>query len=279
MALSIQTNYASMVAQNSLAKTSQASASTFEKLSSGFRINSAADDAAGLGISKRMEASVRSYTVAARNAQDGISMAQTADGGAEQIHGLLTRMRELAVQGSNGTLTQEDSDNLQTEFASTQEEITRIANVTTFNGVSLLSGAQQAQGSGTNFQVGINNTADDRIEVLFGGADATELGVDTLDISSQAGSQGALDTIDTAIQSLSTIREGFGSSINRLQAASTNLDTAKTNLSSALSRVRDTDIASEAAQMARNNVLSQAGTSVLAQANQAPQAALSLLRG
>jgi flagellin len=279
MALSIQTNYASMVAQNSLAKTSQASASTFEKLSSGFRINSAADDAAGLGISKRMEASVRSYTVAARNAQDGISMAQTADGGAEQIHGLLTRMRELAVQGSNGTLTQEDSDNLQTEFASTQEEITRIANVTTFNGVSLLSGAQQTAGTGTNFQVGINNTADDRIEVLFGGADATELGVDTLDISSQAGSQGALDTIDTAIQSLSTIREGFGSSINRLQAASTNLDTAKTNLSSALSRVRDTDIASEAAQMARNNVLSQAGTSVLAQANQAPQAALSLLRG
>jgi flagellin len=279
MALSIQTNYASMVAQNSLAKTSQASASTFEKLSSGFRINSAADDAAGLGISKRMEASVRSYTVAARNAQDGISRAQTADGGAEQIHGLLTRMRELAVQGSNGTLTQEDSDNLQTEFASTQEEITRIANVTTFNGVSLLSGAQQTAGTGTNFQVGINNTADDRIEVLFGGADATELGVDTLDISSQAGSQGALDTIDTAIQSLSTIREGFGSSINRLQAASTNLDTAKTNLSSALSRVRDTDIASEAAQMARNNVLSQAGTSVLAQANQAPQAALSLLRG
>jgi flagellin len=279
MALSIQTNYASMVAQNSLAKTSQASASTFEKLSSGFRINSAADDAAGLGISKRMEASVRSYTVAARNAQDGISMAQTADGGAEQIHGLLTRMRELAVQGSNGTLTQEDSDNLQTEFASTQEEITRIANVTTFNGVSLLGGTQQTAGAGTNFQVGINNTADDRIEVLFGGADATELGVDTLDISSQAGSQGALDTIDTAIQSLSTIREGFGSSINRLQAASTNLDTAKTNLSSALSRVRDTDIASEAAQMARNNVLSQAGTSVLAQANQAPQAALSLLRG
>ena len=274
MSISIQTNVASMVAQNHLASTQNALATTFARLSSGMRINGAADDAAGLGISKSLNAQVRSYGVAQRNANDGISMAQTADGAAEQIHGMLTRMRELAVQGANGTLSASDSTNLNTEFSGIMSEIDRVANVTSFNGKNLLAGAA----STVTFQVGINNTANDRISVVFGGGDSTGLGITGLAVGSTAGAQAAIGTIDTAIQNLSTVREGFGSAQNRLTTAVSALQTMATNTSASLSRIQDVDIASETSAMAREQVLSQAGASVLSQANQAPQLALSLLR-
>ncbi len=276
MSLFVQTNVASMVAQKHLNQTQQALSMNFAKLSSGYRINSAADDAAGLGISKSMNAQVRSLAVAERNASDGISMAQTADGAAEQIHGILTRMRELAVQGTNGTLSTGDSTNLNTEFQANLAEIDRIANVTTFNGRNLLAGTAAS----VTFQVGINNVAAaDRMNINFGGADVTGLSMTGSAVDSVANARTAIGTLDTAISTLSTLREGWGSATNRLTTAVSNLQSMQSNLSASLSRIRDVDIASETASMSRNQVLSQAGAAVLGQANQAPQLALSLLRG
>jgi flagellin len=274
MGLFIQTNVSSMIAQSNLNKTSNGLSENFNKLSSGFRINGAADDAAGLGISKLMNASARSVIVASRNASDAISMSQTADGAAEQIHELLTRMRELAVQGANGTNNTVDLANLNGEFGSASEEITRIGNVTTYNGTALLTGTASVA-----FQVGIQNTADDRITVSFGGASASNLGITAASLATITGAQAAIGTLDSAISALSTVRRNFGSTINRLQSTVQNLSATGTNLSSALSRMRDTDIAMETASLARNQVLTQAGAAVLGQANQAPQLALSLLRG
>ena len=276
MALFIQTNVGSMVAQNHLQKTQTALSSNFAKLSSGYRINSASDDAAGLGISKTMGAQVRSLAVAERNASDGISMAQTADGAAEQIHTILTRMRELAVQGANGTLASGDSTNLNTEFQANLSEIDRIAQVTTFTGHNLLAGSAAS----VTFQVGINNVAAaDRLSVSFGGADVAGLSMTGAAVDSVANARTAIGTIDTAIGSLSTLREGWGSAVNRLTTTVTNLQSMQANLSASLSRIQDVDIAAETASMSRNQVLSQAGAAVLSQANQAPQLALSLLRG
>ncbi len=274
MPLYIQTNTASMVAQNSLSKTQGMLGNSFQRLSSGYRINSAADDAAGLGISKSMEAQVRSFAVAERNANDGISMAQTADGAAEQVHGILTRLRELAVQGANGTLSANDSQNLNTEFQALTGEVDRIANVITFNGQNLLDAVATV-----TYQVGINNSADNVISVTFGGANVSALGLSLISVSTVTDAQGALNTLDTAIQTLAQVRTRFGTAMNRLQGAVANLQSLQTNLSASLSRIRDADIAQETSALARNQVLSQAGASILSQANQAPQLALSLLRG
>jgi flagellin len=274
MPLYIQTNVASSVAQNSLARTQNMLSSNFSKLSSGFRINSAADDAAGLGIAKSFESQVRSLSVAERNANDGISMAQTADGAAEQQQNILVRMRELAVQGSNGTLSSNDSDNLNTEFQSLVSEIDRIANVTSFNGTNLLGTSATV-----TFQVGINDTSDNRISLQVGSANTVNLGFSGASLSTIGNSQTAIGTLDTAIQRLSQVRARFGTAINRLQSTVSNLQTLNTNTAASLSRIRDVDIASETSALARNQVLSQAGASVLSQANQAPQLALSLLRG
>ena len=277
MALYIQTNVGSMVAQNHLAKTQQSLSTTFARLSSGYRINGAADDAAGLGISKSLEAQVKSYAVAERNANNGISMAQTADGAADQISNMLSRMRELAVQGADGSLSASDRTNLQTEFSAIQTSIDRVANVTKFNGQALLAGAATT----TKFQTGIGTSTNDQISVSFGGADSTSLAVDsgTIDLTNAAKATAAITAIDTGIQSLSTVREGFGSAMNALGDAVSNLQATSTNLTASLSRIRDVDVASETASMARSQVLSQAGAAVLGQANQAPQLALNLLRG
>jgi flagellin len=274
MPMYIQTNVASSVAQNSLARTQSMLAQNFTKLSSGFRINGAADDAAGLGIAKSFESQVRSYAVAERNANDGISMAQTADGVSEQVQDILVRMRELAVQGSNGTLNSNDSQNLNTEFTALRSEIDRIANVTTFNGTAGVDDY-----STVTFQVGINNSADNQISVSFGGANVSGLGISGLAVSTASDAQGAITTIDSAIQTMSQVRARFGTAINRLQGAVSNLQSMQTNMSASLSRIRDVDIAAETSALARNQVLSQAGASVLSQANQSPQLALSLLRG
>lgn len=274
MGLFIQTNVASLVAQNNLYRTQQSLGKNFERLSSGYRLNSSADDAAGLGISKSINAQVRSISVAERNANDGISMASTADGAAEQVHGILTRLRELAVQGANGTVSTTDSANLNVEFQAQFSEIDRIAAVATFNGRNLLQGAA----SSITFQVGINNTTADRLDINFGGGDTIRLALTGAAVDNVANSRTAITTIDTAITSLSTLREGWGSAINRMTTTINNLQSQSTNLSASLSRIRDVNVAEETASLSRNQVLLQAGAAVLSQANQAPQLALSLLR-
>jgi flagellin len=275
MSLVVQTNTASSFAQSQLGKTSAALAKNFAKLSSGFRINDASDDAAGLGIVKSMNAQVRSMAVAERNTNDGISMTQTADGGAEQIHEIMTRMRELSVQASNGNLATNDYTNLDTEFQANLSEIDRVASSTQFNGISLLSGAASSK----NFQVGIGTAATDRIAVTFGAADSTGLGVTGTSLTSFANAQSAITALDAGIQTLSTTREGFGSSLNRFGFAVSALQSQQTNMSAAVSRIRDVDIASETAMMSKNQVLTQAGAAILKQANQSPQLAMQLLQG
>ena len=275
MALYVRTNVASLEAQRHLSGTQRDLALSFQRLSSGYRINSAADDAAGLGISESMNAQIRSYSVAERNANDGISMAETADGAASQMSDILGRLRELAVQSSNGSLSAGDRTNLNTEFTSLRSEIDRISNVTKFNGISLLSGAA----ANVDFQVGIGTSASDKVTVSFGGVTATTLGVNLSAVDTVANAQTAITSIDSAISTLSTSREGFGAAVNRLQKSVSSIQTMRTNLSAAHSRIKDVDVAEETSAMARSQVLSQAGAAVLTQANQAPQLALSLLRG
>jgi flagellin len=275
MSLFVQTNAASLQAQDDFANTQVQLNKTMEQLSSGYKINSAADDAAGSGMASRLSAQVASYTSASQNANEAISMTQTADGGASQISNILTRMRQLAVEGANGTMSSSDSANLNTEFQSQLSEINQIANTTTYNGISLLSGTAAA----TNFQVGINTTASDTLSVTFGGADVTGLALTGATVATSAGATAAITSIDAAIQTLSTVRAGFGGASDGLSDIVSNLGSMSTNTSAALSQVQDVDVASATATLAQEQVLSQAGESVLSQANQTPQLAESLIRG
>jgi len=275
MSLFVQTNVASLNAQNNFSKTELALNKTMEQLSSGYKINSAADDAAGLGMASRLSAQVSSYTSATQNANNAISMTQTADGGASQISNILTRMRQLAVEGANGTMSTADSANLDTEFQSQLTEIDQIANVTTYNGINLLSGTAAA----SSFQVGINTTASDTMSVSFGGADTTGLALTGATVATAGGATTAITKIDAAINSLSTIRAGFGAAMDGLADVVSNLQSMSTNTSAALSQVQDVDVASATASLAQQQVLAQAGESVLAQANQTPQLATSLIHG
>lgn len=277
MSLYINTNVASLDAQRNLARTQLALTENFQKLSSGFRINTAADDAAGLGISESLRAQVRSYSVAERNTNNAISMAQTAEGALGQVSSILTRMRELAVQGSNGDMTATDRSYLDTEFTNLKNEIDRIASSTKFNGKDLLAGSS----STIDFQVGIDNNATDRIAIVFGNVSLTTLGVSAATVSgaTATSSQAAIGTIDAAMTNVSTRRADFGAAMNRLGITVANIQSMRTTISAANSRIRDVDVAEETAALARNQVLSQAGMSILAQANQSPQAALSLMRG
>ncbi len=275
MAVTINTNVGSLSAQKNLSATQASLAKSFARLSSGYRINSSADDAAGLAISDSMQSQIRSYTIAGRNTNDGISMAQTADGALGQVTDILGRMRELATQGANGALQTSDRAYLATEFRSLQSEVKRILTATKFNGQQLVTQTS----SSVSFQVGINNTSDDRIAVTFGGVHLSALVSTATFVSGVAGNaQSALDTIDAALKTVSTTRGRFGAVMNRLEITSSNIQTASLNLSAANSRIRDVDVASETAMLSRTQVLSQAGTSILAQANQSPQMALALLR-
>jgi len=280
MALSLLTNSASLDAQMNLSNTSNALSSNYAKLSSGQRINSAADDAAGLAISERMKSQISSMSQAQRNANDGISLLQTADGALNQNSSILSRMRDLAMESSNGTLGASDRAATQTEFTQLTQEINRISQVTQFNGQNLLDGSNAS----FSFQVGINATANDTISANMSkmtsaayGASATDL--TSLDVSTVAGAQAALASLDTAIADTSTARAGIGATQNRLQVTVSNLQSAQSNLSTANSRIRDVDVASETASMTQNNILSQAGLAVLSQANQLPSMALKLLQG
>jgi flagellin len=275
MALIIQTNISSMQSQKNLLANQSNLTKSFNKLSSGYRINSAADDAAGLAISESMKSQVRSYTVAERNANDGISMSQTAEGALGEIHDVLGRMRELAVQSSNGSLTQTDRGFIQTEFTLLQSEITRIQDSAKFNGKQLVN----ATTSSITFQVGLDNTVSDQITVSFGGLSLSQITISAA-VSGATTSQAlaSLAMVDAAITGVSTARSNFGSAMNRLSVATNNIQTMRLNISSANSRIRDVDVAEETSSMSKNQVLTQAGISVLAQANQMPQLASQLLR-
>jgi flagellin len=274
MALTIQTNVSALSAQKNLGANQRMLAGSFQKLSSGFRVNTAADDAAGLAVSESMKSQIRSYTVGERNAADGISMAQTAEGALGQVHDVLGRMRELAMQSSNGSMTSTDRTNLDTEFASLKAEIGRIQDSAKFNGKQLVA----VSGDTIKFQVGLNATASDQISVTFGGVNLSALLDSASSVADFSAAQAALGNIDTSIQSVSNSRAKFGTAMNRLEIATSNIQTMRLNLSAANSRIVDVDVATETAAMSRNQVLSQAGVSVLAQANQLPQLAFGLLR-
>ncbi|MDX2010869.1 MAG: flagellin [Myxococcaceae bacterium] len=273
MSFSIRSNVASLNAQRNLFNTSSMQSDSFNKLSSGFRITRAGDDAAGLGISNNLQAQIRSFNQANRNAQDAQSLIQTAEANLNQTTELLTRMRELAMQSASSGVGNTERGYIQTENSALITEITRIANAAEYNGTALLNSATTL-----TFQVGIRNVAaNDRIDVSTVDSTAATLGVDALDFSTQAGAQAALATIDTAINTVSSSRATFGAAGNRLASVVQTIQQSSESLSAANSRIRDVDVAEETSKLARSQVMLQAGVSVLAQANQAPQVALKLL--
>lgn len=274
MALNIQTNVASLEAGRAVSRNQKNLMGSFNKLSSGFRVNTAADDAAGLAISESMKSQIRSFTVAERNAADGISMAQTGEGALGEVHEVLGRMRELAMQASNGSLGSSDRDYIQNEFGKLSEEISRIQGSTKFNGNDLVSSAAATT---ITFQVGLNDTANDQISVDFNGLDMSGVTGASVGGTDSTNALAALAAIDKGISDVSSARSNFGASINKLQVATNNIQTMRLNLSSANSRIRDVDVAEESATMAKNQVLTQASISVLAQANQLPQLAFGLI--
>ncbi|MFT7670503.1 MAG: flagellin [Planctomycetota bacterium] len=270
MGLRVNTNIASLTAQRNLGAVSGRLQGNYARLSSGLRIANASDDAAGLGISERMRSQIKSFGQAGRNAQDGISLVQTAEGALGEVSNILGRMRELAVQAANGTLTTDDRSTINTEFTALTSEIERIADETEFNGVSLLNAAAT-----TNIQVGVDSGQVIAIEV--DDMQTAALAIADDDVTSAANANTALAAIDAAIGTVNTQRGNFGASINRLQSAYSSIQNVGENLSAAESRIRDVDVAFETADLTRNSIMQQAATSVLAQANSQPQLALSLL--
>lgn len=270
MALVLNTNMASLNAQRSMTSTQSASKTAMERLSSGLRINSAKDDAAGLAIGSKMEAQVRGITVAIRNANDAVSMLQTADGGLQTVSDMYQRMRELAVQASNGTYSTDDYTQMDTEYQSLSEEVTRIAGSTKFNGIAVIGGDAAA----FTFQVGANSG--ETLDVTTG--DATAYLALPGDLTSAANATTAMGALDTAITSLNTDRSKYGAGLNRLDFTIKNLQVSSENQSAARSRIMDADYSQESAALAKQQVLQQAGLAMLSQANQQPQQILSLLR-
>jgi len=242
----------------------------FARLSSGLRIASAADDAAGLGISERMRSQIRGLSQAGRNAQDGISLAQTAEGALNEVSNNLVRMRELAVQASNGTLSADDRAVLDTEFQALDDEINRIAGAAEFNNISLLNTT-----SAVSIQVGLDSG--DTIDIDRQDVQSATLGIDSLAVDTTGNAGTALSAIDTAIDSVNTARGELGASINRLSSTYRSIQATREGLSAAESRIRDVDVATETSDLTRNTILQQAAVSVLSQANVQPQLALSLI--
>ena len=282
MALVINTNIASLNAQRNLSKSQGDLSKAMQKLSSGLRINSAKDDAAGLAISDRMTSQIRGLTQAARNANDGISLAQTAEGALQETTNMLQRMRELAVQSANDTNTTADRTSLNAEFANLIQEIDRIATSTSFNGKTMLTGSYANAGSGFVFHVGAN--ANQVISVTIPGASAGALGsggntIQSMAILTQSGANYTLGIIDAAISDVDVMRGNMGAVQNRMESTIANLNNVSENLSAARSRILDADVAQETASMTKNNILQQAGVAILSQANQTPQLALQLLQG
>ncbi|MCT4798783.1 flagellin [Exiguobacterium profundum] len=272
----INHNLNAMNAHRNMAFNTTNSGKAMEKLSSGLRINRAGDDAAGLAISEKMRGQIRGLDQASRNAQDGISLIQTAEGALNETHSILQRMRELAVQSSNDTNTTTDRQELQKEVDELVSEITRIAENTEFNTKTLMDGGFSAVGSGLKFHIGANSGQN--IELTIGNMTSTGLSVDTIDIESQTGANSAISVINTAIETVSSERAKLGATQNRLEHTINNLNVGAENLQAAESRVRDVDMAKEMMNFTKNNILNQAAQAMLAQANQQPQAVLQLLR-
>jgi flagellin len=266
MSLRINSNVDAIAAHRHLSATSDAISQSMERLSSGLRINKAADDAAGLGISEKMRSQIRGLAQAQRNIQDGVSMVQTAEGNLDEVHSILQRVRELAVQYRNGSLSAAGKGAIQSEVDQLSQEITRIGSSAVFNGVSLLSGS-----SSVTFQVGANDN--ETIAISFSNL-ATAVGSAYSNMATAS-----LAAIDAAVDAVSAMRSGLGAVQNRLEHALSVTGVYQENLTSAESRIRDVDMAEEMVTLTKNQILQQAGTAMLAQANQAPQSVLSLLRG
>ncbi|EJI84101.1 flagellin [Alishewanella aestuarii B11] len=275
MALYVNTNTSSLNAQRQLFNSGSALDTAFKRLSSGFRINSAADDAAGLQISNRLTSQINGLDQAARNANDGISLAQVAEGAMEEITNSLQRIRTLAIQSQNGINSTDDRAALQKEVSALKTEITRVADTTQFGTTLLLDGNLNVDflvgaNAGQNINVALTNS---------GGYGTTALGLASLSVASVTAAGSALALIDTAIGTIDGARADLGALQNRFQATIRNLTNISENVSGARSRIRDTDFAKETAELTRTQILQQTSTTVLAQANQRPQAALSLLQG
>jgi len=266
MSLRINSNVEAFNAHRQLVGTSDRAQKSMERLSSGYRINRAADDAAGLAISEKLRGQIRGLSQAQRNAQDGVSLVQTAEGSLNEVHSMLQRVRELAVQFANGTLSSSDQAAITAEAAQLQSEIERIGTTADFNGIKLLDGS-----AGTiTFQVGAN--------------DGDVISVATSTLSSQIGTinvstAGAISAIDAAIQNVSTMRSTFGAVQNRLEHTLNNISTYQENLTASESRIRDVDMAEEMVELTKNQILQQAGTAMLAQANSSASNVLTLLKG
>lgn len=279
----INTNINSLVTQNALVRNNRSLSTSMEQLSTGKRINSAADDAAGLAISNKMTSQIRGLNQAVRNANDGISLMQTAEGATTEITNMLQRMRELAVQASNDTYTSFDRSALNAEVTALKAEISRIGDNTEWNGMKLFtaSSAGSAGGIGTSgqvrLQVGVDGTDTDRIAVQLNEINSTSLGVSGISLSSTSAATSALATLDIAIGKIDDDRATFGATINRLTYAVDNLTSVSQNTSASRSRILDTDYAKASSELARTQIIQQAATAILAQANQSQQSVLKLL--
>ncbi|MDA8592513.1 flagellin [Planctomycetota bacterium] len=277
MGLRVNTNIASMTAQRNLSVSSGRLQGNFSRLASGLRIATAADDAAGLAISERMRSQIKSYTVAGRNAMDGVSLAQTAEGALGEVSGILTRMRELTMQSANGTLSSSDRATLDNEFDQLKDEVDRIANTTVFNGINLLDGSAS---TGIPIQVGIGNSlTNDVINVTLDSTSTSQLSIAAAELNTITAAQSALASIDSAIGAVNDARGVLGAQQNRMQSSLRSIQVQRENLSASESRIRDVDVAMETADLTRNSIMQQAATSILQQANVQPQIALSLLQG
>ncbi len=274
MSMSIRTNISSINAQRNLQQTEGMLNSSLSKLSSGYRITKAGDDAAGLGISSNLGAQIRSYNQASRNASDGMSLIQTAEGALNETTNILTRLRELAMQSASDGVSNTERTYIQNETEALTTELQRIADAAEYNGTALLNGTTAT----LTFQVGIRNVAgNDRITISGVDVQNSTLGTSGLSLSTSANAQAALATIDTAIESVSAGRARLGAAGNRLSSVSNTIRTSSENISAANSRIKDVDVAEETSALSRAQILAQAGISVLSQANQLPQMALKLL--
>jgi len=271
MGLRVNNNLFSLTAQRNLSNVSSRLGGNFARLSSGMRIASAADDAAGLGISERMRAQIRSLQQAGRNANDGSSLVQTAEGAMGEVSSNLVRMRELAVQAANGTLNSGDRAALDEEFQALFEEIDRVADQTTFNGVNLLDG------STTSISIQVGTESGETIDLAMGDVTTATLGLSGAAVDSTTSASAALDLLDAAIADVASSRGDLGAAQNRILSSVRSIATTAENLAAAESRIRDVDVAAETADLTRNSIMQQAAVSVLAQANVQPQLALSLL--
>ena len=273
----VQHNLTAMNSNRMLGITTKSQARSTEKLSSGYKVNRAADDAAGLAISEKMRRQIRGLTQASLNAQDGISAVQTAEGALNEVHDMLQRMNELAVKSANGTNQSEDQNYIQKEVDALIKEIDRVAQTTTFNEKQLMDGSWSG---GIDLQVGSEGTSGNRISVSIASMDAAGISVNGLSssgVASQSAAQNAITTIKAAITKISEQRADLGAIQNRLEHTINNLDNVVENTTSAESKIRDTDMATEMVRYSNNNILAQAGQAMLAQANQANQGVLSLL--